>query len=130
MLTLPSALTIGSGSVRPRWVFSNGNVLWATPQANSLVFCLCCFRQLDAKLMTFAINRGRNKSEFITKVQLHQNCLQCVFVLRGCDGEIFAARVFCHVVHDFSLLADYEAQVRGSRISYPEHDARRLQKII
>jgi hypothetical protein len=31
------------------------------------------FRQLDSKLMTFAIDRGGNKPEFIAKVQFHQN---------------------------------------------------------
>jgi hypothetical protein len=35
-----------------------------------------CFRQLDSKLVTFAIDGGRTKPEFVTIVQLHQNRAQ------------------------------------------------------
>src|SRR5438270_3587853 len=93
-------------SVCPFWLFLNRNVLRAIPQANSLVFCFRCFRQLDTKLVTFAIDSGRNKSEFITKVQLHHNRIQRFFVRCGRHRKIFASRVFRHVVHDLSLLTN------------------------
>src|SRR5215467_2043048 len=67
--------------VHPLWLFTNRNVLRSIPQALSLMFRFRFFRQLDSKLVTFAIDRGRNKAEFVAKVQLHQNRVQCSFVL-------------------------------------------------
>jgi len=80
--------------------------------------------------MTFAIDRRRNKSQFVAKVQLHQNRVQCSFVLRGRYSKVLATRVFSHVVHDFGLLTDNEVQVWRSIISYAEHNSRRFQEII
>ena len=51
--------------MRPSWLFPHRNVLWAIPQAKSLVFRFRLFRQLDSKLVTFAVDGGRNKPEFV-----------------------------------------------------------------
>src|SRR5579859_7882111 len=90
----------------PVWFLLNRNVLWAIPEAKPLVLRSGFFRQLDSKLVTFAIDGGRNKPKFISKMQLHENHVQCFLILCGRDGKIFTARVFSHVVHDFRLLAD------------------------
>src|SRR5215469_3657837 len=80
--------------------------------------------------MTFAVDGGRNKPKYITKVQLHQNRVQCFFVLCGRDRKILAARVFCHVVHNLRLLTDVEAEIWRPIVPYTEHNARGFQKVI
>ena len=54
----------------PLWFLPNRNVLWTIFQAKPLVFRCGFFRQLDSKLVTFAIDGGRNKPKFISKMQV------------------------------------------------------------
>ena len=49
----------------------------AESQPNPFVFLACIFRELDFKLATFAVNLRGHKSQFIAKVQLHQDPFQC-----------------------------------------------------
>jgi hypothetical protein len=61
-------------------------------------------------------------------VQLHQNRVQCFFVLCGRDVKILAACVFSHIVHDSSLLEERDVQIWRSVVPYPENwRARRAQ---